>query len=286
MTPDNKRLATAFHESFAFSRPQASQLLRAIDEAPNSLDLSSKKQRITYLREKTHLGTNQVKSMPGYAYGAGLLDSAYRLTNFARAAIKNDVLLEMASTQWLIHYHLSAPHGPGPVFWHELVSRKFRSGDEFSPTDIKGEISEIIQQEFGKELSEETIDRTKTVFVSTYINQDGLGPLNILASLDQSRYLVLDPDPPSVWVFGLALLDFWRARYGNDRLTINLDDLYGAGGLGDIFLMGGGRINQYLRRLQEEGVVEVFRVAPPYQLVLTQRDPQPLLERIYAHDAG
>lgn len=79
-------------------------------------------------------------------------------------------------------------------------------------------------------------------------------------------------------------MDYWEARYGFDRLTINLDDLYEDGGLGDIFLMGGGRINQYLHQLQEEGVVELFRVAPPYQLVLVQSDPAPLLKKIYALD--
>lgn len=281
---NERRLGTAFHESFGISRPQVSQLLRAIDEAPENLDLSSAKQRFKYLREKTQLGTNQVKAMPAYAYGAGLLDSTYRLTGFAEAVLKNDVLMETSSTQWLIHYHLSAPHGPGPIFWKELVSRKFRSGEEIHSEGFEAELSSIVQEALGKELSGETIGRTRTAFVSTYVNLDGLGPLNILTSPEQGRYRVLEPDPPSVWVFGLALLDYWEARYGFDRLTINLDDLYEDGGLGDIFLMGGGRINQYLHQLQEEGVVELFRVAPPYQLVLVQSDPAPLLKKIYALD--
>lgn len=105
-----------------------------------------------------------------------------------------------------------------------------------------------------------------------------------MAPPDKGRYLVLDPIPPSVWVFGLALLDFWRARYGFDRLTINLDDLSAPGGLRDIFLISGGRINQYLRRLQEEGYVEVYRLAPPYQVVLRRHDEAPLLEKLYAVD--
>lgn len=103
--------------------------------------------------------------------------------------------------------------------------------------------------------------------------------------MGDGRYLVQEPDPPSVWAFGLALLDYWRATYGEGRLTINLDDLSAPGALGDIFLIGGGRINRYLQQLADEGYVEVYRLAPPYQVVLRQTDPAPLLEKLYALDA-
>lgn len=279
-----RRLGTAFHESFGFSRRQVSQLLSAINTAPSSLDLTSAKQRIAFLRENTQLGRNQAKAMPGYAYGSGLLDSTYRLTDLARYILAEDTLLELRSTQWLIHYHLSAPYGPGPVFWYEFVRKRFRAGDEFTSNEIRTEIFESVKEYFAKELSPETIENTKVAFVSTYVNQAGLGPLSILTSPEQNRYLVQDPTPPSIWVFALALLDYWKARYGLERRTINLDDLYVEGGLGDVFMMGGGRVNSHLHRLQEEGIVQIYSVAPPYQVVLLQRDAQFLLDRLYAHD--
>jgi hypothetical protein len=116
------------------------------------------------------------------------------------------------------------------------------------------------------------------------LSTDGLNNLNILKSLDKDSYVVLEPVPPSVWVFGIALLDYWEAHYGFQRLSIDLDELAKKGGLGDIFLIGAGRINQYLRQLQEEGYVEVYRLAPPYQVVLRRLEQRPLLEKLYAVD--
>lgn len=183
-----------------------------------------------------------------------------------------------------MHYFISADHGVGPSFWFNIVSTRFRIGDEINRDDIAADIELAHLQAEGKEIKANNAKSTATIFLNSYTEPDALGGLGILEEVEDGLYQVLEPDPPSVWVFGLALIDYWQARYGFDRLTINLDDLYEDGGLGDIFLMGGGRINQYLHQLQEEGVVELFRVAPPYQLVLVQSDPAPLLKKIYALD--
>ena len=65
---------------------------------------------------------------------------------------------------------------------------------------------------------------------------------------------------------------------------MNLDDLTARGGLGSIFLMGSGRMNSYLQRLQRKGVVDIFIVSPPYQVVLQETDEQGILERLYDQD--
>jgi hypothetical protein len=100
-----------------------------------------------------------------------------------------------------------------------------------------------------------------------------------------TNYRVLEPDPPSAWAFGYALLHYWRSQFG-DQLTINLDELYKEDGLGAIFLCGAGRVNRLLTILQAEGFLDLFRVAPPYQVVLLRSDPQDLLHKMYStHDA-
>ena len=274
------RLGTAFHESFPLSRPQLGQILESIARANNEVDLTSANQRQQYLRETTHLGTNQVKAMPSYALGAGLVDADYQLAGFGGAALESDRLLDKSSTQWLMHYHLSAPHGPGPVFWNDLIANYFRVGDEFSTEQIAQQIAKVAAEAKGRELAVRTTDSTGTVFLGSYIQSDALGGLGILEDLGDNRYRVLDPEPPSAWVFGLALLDYWRAHFG-DRLTINLSDLLTSGGLGDLFLIGSRRIDTYLTQLQEEGYVDVYRVAHPYQVVLLQQDERPLLQKLY-----
>lgn len=278
------RVPTQFALTYPFSRPQLVQILRGVVISTNVDDLASEDKRIAYFRPISQLSIGQIKSMPYYGLGGGLLTPDYQLSQFGTHALKNDPLLSYSSTQWLIHYHMSAPHGPGPLYWHKLVCKWLHSGEEFTGSELEADITEVDTAQRGRPLSSRSIKSARGAFTSTYINDDGLASLGILTSPIKGRYLVLEPDPPSVWVFGLALLDFWRARYGFDRLTINLDDLSAPGGLGDIFLIGGGRINQYLRRLQEEGYVEVYRLAPPYQVVLRRHDAEPLLEKLYAVD--
>ena len=213
-----------------------------------------------------------------------MLDSDYQLSPFGMLVLKSDPLMELKSTQWLIHYFMSAPSGPGPLYWHRVVSKRLRPGEVFAIAEIENDIVDVEKEFKGRALSKRSVMSARAAFTSTYLNDDGLSALSILTSPDKGRYLVQEPDPPSPWVFGLALLDYWRAAYGENRLTINLDDLSAPGALGDIFLIGGGRINRYLARLQDEGLVEVYRLAPPYQVVLRQTDPAPLLEKLYAPD--
>ena len=284
--PKKNRLTNvAFHDSFPLSRLMMAQVLREFANVPNTVDLSPGPKRKVLLRETTQLGTRQVLSVSDYAFGGGLLDSRYHLSRFGHQVLARDPLLETDANQWLVHYHLSAPHGPGHLFWHRLVTRFFRIGDEFSSDEVMAEISSVMRELKGKEIATSTIESTKTAFLSSYLNPDGLARLGVLQPTDQNGYLVQEPDPPSPWVFGLALLDYWRATYGENRLTINLDDLSAPGALGDIFLIGGGRINRYLQQLADEGYVEVYRYAPPYQVVLRHSDPAPLLEKLYAPDS-
>lgn len=276
------RLGTTFHRSFWLSRPQIRQLL-SLASSTEPDPLSSSCLTAELIREQTQLGTVQVEAMPRYARACGLLDEQLCLTPFGKKAYKYDSLLETMATKWLMHYFISTEHGFGPPFWSYIISTHFKSGDELEHQNIAETISQIHLETNGKQIKQEYAKSTSTIFLKTYIESDALGDLGILQDLGDGRYLVQEPDPPSVWVFGIALLDYWEAHHSTKR-TINLDDLYTDGGLGDIFLMGGGRVNSYLRRLEEEGIVELYRVAPPYQLVLLQRDPQPLLERLYAHD--
>jgi hypothetical protein len=274
------KLGTAFHESFPLSRPQMGQVLRALAEADQALDMSSATQRQEYLRNASHLGANQVKAVPNYALGAGLVVSNFSLTDFGLEVLANDPLLDKTATQWLMHYYLSAPHGPGPVFWNEVTTNYFRSGDEIAGEIIANRISAVAAREKGRDLASRTIKDTTTVFLGTYLHGDALGNLGILEDLGDFRYLVLDPEPPSAWVFGVALLDYWQGQFG-DRLTINLSDLFASGGLGDLFLVGARQIDEYLSQLQTEGYVDVYRVAHPYQVVLLRQDAQPLLKKLY-----
>lgn len=272
----HKRIGTMFHESFSLSRPAIGAVMSVIETEKLSGGLHAT------LRQQTHLGKNYVKAMPQYARGCGLLSLDNKLTAFGIRALNSDPLLETQPTQWLMHYFLSAPHGPGPAFWHEFVKTRFRFGDEFAKSSLAEQLIDFVNSSESKKLKLNSAASTANIFIGTYTKEDGLGRLGLMGEFDDS-YHILEPDSPPVWAFAAALLDFWQYQFPN-RVTINLDELYADGGLTSIFMIGEGRINRYLRTLQQEGVLDVFRVAPPYQVVLLNPDLTIALNKLYASD--
>jgi hypothetical protein len=274
------RLGAVFHEAFSLSRPALKAVLEVRMDPSTATSWTPETARDELLRQRTGLGTRQVKAVPRYAVGAGLLGAAYAATKLGAAVSIHDPLLETSATQWLMHYHLSAPHGPGPAFWHDVVVSHFKPGQEFTSNDIAAHISDFVERTEGKRLAPRSAQSTATVMLGSYTKPDGLQRLGLLESLSDGRFRVQEPEPPPVAAFGVALVDYWQARFGS-RLTVNLDELSGDRGLGSLFLVGSGRLGSLLRSLQAEGYVDVYRVAPPYQVVLLRPDMDSLLGWMY-----
>jgi len=275
------RIATVFHEDFALSRASIVQVLKAFQLAGDGSNLKSKEKREELLREQTQLGTNYVKAMPEYAKGAGLIDFSYCLTPFGRFALNKDPLLEQPATQWLMHYYLSAPLGPGPLFWHRLVISKFRSGDVFTQEELADQIGETYQELKGTVLSERKLRSTSNIFLETYVQSKGLGGLGLLNEATKNSYEVGGPELPSTWTVAAALLDTCHTQFSG-QVTINLKDITTESNLANIFMISRSRLEMILGEMQEEGIVELFRIAPPYQVALLQSDPAVALERMYS----
>src|SRR5690554_6770999 len=141
-----QQISLSFHETFPLSRPAVVQVLDVIPQFNGSGSLE------TFLRQHTSLGTRYIKAMPRYATGAGLLDFDRRLTEFGRYAAAHDSLLEQHGTQWLMHYFLSAPHGPGPAFWHDLVRTFIFTGNEFAKMQVDRHVAAFVEQTEGRVL--------------------------------------------------------------------------------------------------------------------------------------
>ena len=271
------RLGTAFHETFALNRPAVSSLLDLSVELQGqfSADIA---------RQRTALGNNYIKAMPRYARACGLLNlDDYRSTPLGQVVSREDSHLNHPVTLWLMHYHLTAPHGPGPLFWHHLVTRCFRIGNEISTSQVAELVSRFVEQHTGRRLAERTAASTATVFLGTYAKLDGLGKLGILTTAsggDRGFYRVLQPNAPSLWTIAYALADYWDGVW-SDRVTVNLSDLTQPTGFTSLFLMGSTQLEDVLRDLQREGLLEVHRVAPPYQVVRLWSHKDDLLERLY-----
>ncbi len=83
--------------------------------------------------------------------------------------------LASPTTQWLLHYHLSAPHGPGPSFWHHVVTH-LPIGSATSTSEVTELITDHVQQLEGKEPNPRTMRAAATIFLGSYAKPEGLKP--------------------------------------------------------------------------------------------------------------
>jgi len=281
--PNRTKKGITFHRTFRLKRAAITQLLEVALEYKLAGDNECPSPK--NFREKTQLGTIYIEAMPRYAQITGLLDDDNCLTPFGEVVAQNDMLQERKETQWLMHYHMCSPSSSSPDFWRETVLSYFLSGNAFTRETIEDFLSSFVEKTEGRSLSTRDAKTTARIFLDTYIDrEDSLGSLGILEEINKNEYVVQSPEPPPLWAFAYALIDYWKTTYGEDRLTVNLDELTARGGLGSIFLMGGGRMNSYLQRLQRKGVVDIFIVSPPYQVVLQETDEQTILEQLYDED--
>ncbi len=130
-----ERIGTMFHETIVLNREAIRQVLKSV---VNYWDLgdSPRVSLFDYIKERTNLGNNYIKSMPNYAIGCGLLSFNKRLTQFGQMVQNNDPSMLHPATQWLMHYYMSAPNGPGPQFWYKLICQYMVPGNSIAKDEI------------------------------------------------------------------------------------------------------------------------------------------------------
>lgn len=272
----SKRIGTLFHESFSLSRPGVAAVLRQAGGT------DSQKELIDKLCEEENLGRNWAKAVPAYARGCGFLDfGSTELTPLGAHVLEHDADLHLPETLWLMHYHLSAPHGPGPRFWHDLTLRLPELAQPVTREAVTSEIDRSVREDSGAELKERGLATTATVFLGSYSKSDALGPLGVLQEREEG--LVYEsPEAPPAGVVGYALSHYWQGQLGAQQ-TCSLDDLGAPGGFGSLFFMSSFSVNRALRQLSKQGVLELWMAAPPYQ-VTRPPVPEKLLDGIYASE--
>ncbi len=271
-----ERIGTAFHETFALNIPAIAAVLRICDEHDGVLSPET-------ISSETNLGPNYVTAMPMYARGTGLLEmGSYQLTPLARTVLEKDPNLTRTETLWLMHYHLSAPHGPGPGFWNHLVTTAVRIGQQVRRSEISESIRTYLQQSSQKILANRTLESTATAFLGTYHKSDGLGKLGLIEVKEESQgvYEVRQPDTPPVWALAYALSDYWEAR-GSGASELLLKDLGRPDGFAGIFCLGPGMLGTLLAELQSAGVVNIKRDAPPFVVTKLWENTEELRRSLY-----
>jgi len=272
-----RRIGTAFHESFALNIPAIATVLRVCDEHDGELSAD------TILAETT-LGANYVDAMPNYARGIGFLEvGTLNLTPLAREVLRKDPNLTRKETLWLMHYHLSAPHGPGPAFWNHLVTTALRIGQSVRRAEVSASIGSYLETTSQTVLASRTLDSTATVFLGTYHKSDALGRLGLLEAAEEAKgvYEVKQPDIPPVSTLAYALGDYWEGQ-ANGASELLLKDLGNQRGFAGIFCLGPGMLGTLLSELQSAGILAIKRDAPPFVVTKLWGTLDELRERIYA----
>lgn len=259
-----------FHRSFAVNRPAIAEIMANAGLTPDEL------------REATNLGTVYIEAMPRYARACGFMKfGSTELTPLGRHVLEHDADLHLPETLWLMHYHLSAPHGPGPRFWHDLTLRLPELSQPVTREEVASEIARSVRNESGAELKERGVATTATVFLGSYTKSDALGPLAVLQEREDGVFYEA-PEAPPAGVVGYALAHYWQGQLGAQQ-TCLLDDLGKPGGFGSLFFMSSFDLNRALRQLAKKGVLDLWVSAPPYQ-VTRPPAPEALLEGIYASE--
>lgn len=279
-----KRLSTTFHRTFTLIRPAIAEVMRVVEEAQaEETDASLS----DLLKERTTLGSIYIEAMPRYAYGSGLLagisSKRKSLTELGILVRSRDPYLNDLATQWSMHYHLSAPYGPGPTFWNHLVSNHLRIGNELRKGEVAEEIARYLAKAMGESQKSKSVQSSATAFLGSYAKQDGLGSCGLIeptSDATDGTYKVKEPDLPPLWVLAYALAEYWEDTWGGQK-TVNLAELTESGGFARIFLIGSAQLEQMLGELRREGVLDLYRNVPPYQVARLWPDKRALLRRLY-----
>lgn len=272
-----RRQPTAFHETFSLNRPAVSGILALSVRKRGQVDFDT-------IRQETALGANYADAMPRYARAVGLLEhNTFVATTFGTLVAQHDPHLDSPTTQWIMHYHLSAPHGPGPAFWHDLVVGCLRLGTEVTPVHLARRIALVHEQQTAKALAPRTARATASVFIGTYAKSDALGTLGIMKAEgtgNERKYRIVQPEGPPAWALAYALADYWSVKW-EKSVTVALHQFLEPGGVPDLFWLGTSDFDARLAELQRMKVLDVYKVAPPFQVVRLWNTKDEILERAY-----
>ena len=273
------RIGLTFHRGFSLSLPSIAQILDLSVHLNGRLSAE-------IIRERTSLGTIYIEAMPRYARGCGLLETgSYRPTSLGNIAFENDPNLQDERTLWLMHYNLCAPHGPGPAFWSHLVRYDLPYAEQLTMASIVNRLSGLLQSEQGtRVLAKRTIVSTATVFVGSYTKPDALGRLGFLSATGQAedkRVIISGPKSLPPGVIAYALADYWEANHG-DQVTVDLDVLFRDDGFARVLWTAPSYLEKGLEELRRRGIVDIHRVAPPYQVTRRWASKNELLGLLYS----
>jgi hypothetical protein len=268
-----ERLMPSFHRTFSVIRPEIASVLAVYANSENNITRKM-------VEEGTTLGSVKIEAMPRYARGCGFVNvNANQITALGSCVFENDPNLTRPATLWLMHYHLSAPHGPGPLYWHYAIKTYLRSGAEIEVGRLGENIGAFLNTTENQKIKPDTAQGAVSVLLGSYSKDDGLAKIGLLERVGRG-YRVLEPEPAPLQAIGYALAHYWESVWGSAD-TINLNDLFTPGGFADLMYLSEIDLKDALRGLQRQQQLELWRVAPPHQVVKRWASKEDFLAHLY-----
>lgn len=258
MDREQNRLTDNFHGNLAGESGKLFVALQAVwsqyPDKTTSKDLES----------LTDLGVKMRPAYLNWLRGFGLATSAPKgggvvPTEFGKLVAESK-LLEGSDVQWLMHYFMAAPSGPGPQFWHDAVCHFSALRAPFTKTDWTDYFN-------SRPVVADSVEKQWPRFRDAYVSEM-LSNLRLIRVMGNSGS-DLEFDPPirrcGANVFACVLIDHWMVHW-SDLVSVEIERLFEDGGIADVMLLTRDDVDEYLGELASHGLVDVFRIAPPYQI--------------------
>ncbi|WP_158010207.1 DUF4007 family protein [Hymenobacter glacialis] len=264
--------SASFHRGFGLVRSAVSSVLALVNEGKNRKEV----------KEELALGPDQFTAAVNYCERSGLINQA-GISDFGQAALANDPTLANLTTQWVMHYYLSAPRRYSPNYWAFLTTDFLGTPEVLSTTALGKVVVSFAKETSGQELKERTGETGATGFVSTYAQEEGLGALGFLEAKGGGQYQVTSPQPLPAAAFACILADYWPILAPQGEATVELAAIT-RGELAQVLHQSEAQLNALLAELAtpSAGLIQRQRLYTPYTVTRQRLDAATAWDQLYA----
>ena len=259
-----------FHEGLKLTRSRLAVVLRYANEHGQVTKES--------LHDNTEIRSNMAVAIPNLGRGCGFLSRAsrdpFRLTSLGLEIVKNDPNLDHSSTFWLMHFGMVDPNGAGPLFWRSTMLDLLRVG---VPTAVDSLVDGISIQE---RVVHAKVKLALSKLIDFYTGPELVGNLGFVSANGGQVIAELPSYPVSTGVFAYAVASRWQSMHP-DQVTASLDQFLADSRLLDIFRLSREGAESLLEAIARRGDIELYRSAPPHQIVRRWHDLSEVVSRIY-----
>lgn len=264
-------MSLTFHETFSLDFSNISRLLDAVTINPTISDEE--------IQHETGMGNKKVQPTIKYTSYCGLLkkDDATKelsVTELGKRILEFDKYLTSPVTHWTIHYQLSSPTSGAP-FWSYFVYSFLPKNNQFTRETLKSGLDS-----FGTSINENSKNKTITVLLNSYLNNEGFYKTKIIKEVEPKRYRREPANHSNVYLAAYILAEVWETHYSGNTWVAHetlFDDSYYSAAMN----MGKDEIQKYLNAMSAAGLIEQMREAPPHQVMKKWDDKFDLLEKAY-----